>query len=273
MFLPGNPNKDYPLYPLQAKVQPYVIVKILADICRFLVVIALVSIPMMMLPKPILLLLDDKAQKKGYSSLFGMMFKGTPRSLRVENHIDGNDDLTLIDDDDESGLSHKDIQIAPGHGGGGHGHDGEFEFSEAMVHQGLETIEFVLGCVSHTASYLRLWALSLAHSGIFEARLSLTLLQSSPPSSGRRLWVPFGDSVTETGALPESCRSSPSLVGSLPPCSYCLVWNPCPPSCTRSDYIGLSFSPNSTAVTDIPSFLSHTLKMMTSEPKQNTDSS
>ncbi|KAM4122094.1 hypothetical protein ACB094_01G055900 [Castanea mollissima] len=91
---------------------------------------ALVAVPWMLFPKPFLLKKqnEERHQGKSYALLHSI-----DDPLEMESHHDS------------------------------HG-DEEFEFSEVFVHQLIHTIEFVLGAVSNTASYLRLWALSLAHS-------------------------------------------------------------------------------------------------------------
>ena len=65
----------------------------------------------------------------------------------------------------------------------------ELGFGEELVHQAIETIEFVLGSVSNTASYLRLWALSLAHQQLAEVFLNMLI---RPYFSGHGNWFTQG---------------------------------------------------------------------------------
>jgi V-type H+-transporting ATPase subunit a len=66
-----------------------------------------------------------------------------------------------------------------------HGHSLE----ELFVHSLIETIEFVLGTVSNTASYLRLWALSLAHSQLADVFYEKTLVMALEMNSSVVLFI------------------------------------------------------------------------------------
>lgn len=70
----------------------------------------------------------------------------------------------------------------------------EVSFSEELIYKSIHTIEFCLNALSNTASYLRIWALSLAHSELSKINWSMLMggaLSREGPSQVPLLIIAF----------------------------------------------------------------------------------
>ncbi|XP_062896303.1 V-type proton ATPase 116 kDa subunit a 4-like, partial [Mobula hypostoma] len=141
MFLFTSSPSNLPLYTGQDKVQ---------DV---LVALAILCIPVLLLGKPVYLYVTSKRRQRQRARLdrYTSLTEETEALINVAEA-----DIENADDDSDETVNMGDV----------------------FIKQGIHTIEYCLSCISNTASYLRLWALSLAHAQLSEVLWSMVLRQA-----------------------------------------------------------------------------------------------
>ncbi|XP_053557794.1 V-type proton ATPase 116 kDa subunit a 2 [Bombina bombina] len=135
MFMYTN-SEDTPFYYGQFVLQ------------KFLLVIVFLMVPVLLFGKPLYLYWQHHG-----GQTFGNYRKGYTLVRRGSE-----EELSMLRSDEEEEESHADHNLQREQ------EKEEFNFADVFMHQAIHSIEYCLGCISNTASYLRLWALSLAHA-------------------------------------------------------------------------------------------------------------